>query len=100
MTIHKSQGSEFDHAIMVLPAKDNPVLTKELVYTGITRAKKRLDIFSSHDILVNAIRKPTQRNSGLAAMVAFDSKDEKNTSNSVADEKPNDNQQAAQGSLF
>jgi exodeoxyribonuclease V alpha subunit len=100
MTIHKSQGSEFDHAIMVLPAKDNPVLTKELVYTGITRAKKRLDIFSSHDILVNAIRKPTQRNSGLAAMVAVDNQAEENKNDSVVDEKPIDNQQASQGSLF
>ncbi|MGM0526058.1 MAG: exodeoxyribonuclease V subunit alpha [Pseudomonadota bacterium] len=44
MTVHKSQGSEFKHTVMVLPDHDSPVLTKELLYTGITRAKKRLSL--------------------------------------------------------
>ncbi|RUO32009.1 exodeoxyribonuclease V subunit alpha [Aliidiomarina sedimenti] len=42
MTVHKSQGSEFTHTVMVLPEQDNPVLCRELVYTGVTRAKKQL----------------------------------------------------------
>lgn len=44
MTVHKSQGSEFKHTVMVLPDHDSPVLSKELLYTGITRAKERLSL--------------------------------------------------------
>ncbi|MCP1339032.1 exodeoxyribonuclease V subunit alpha [Idiomarina sp. M1R2S28] len=44
MTVHKSQGSEFKHTIMVMPDHDSPVLSKELLYTGITRAKERLSL--------------------------------------------------------
>jgi exodeoxyribonuclease V alpha subunit len=44
MTVHKSQGSEFDHAALILPAKIVPLVTRELVYTAITRAKQRLSI--------------------------------------------------------
>lgn len=65
MTIHKSQGSEFDHTAIVLPETMNPVLTRELVYTGITRAKKELDIFTTEAVLSGAIANPTLRVSGL-----------------------------------
>src|SRR5690606_35451087 len=51
MTIHKSQGSEFGHAIIALPEQDSDLLTKELLYTGITRAKQRCTIFAAEDIL-------------------------------------------------
>jgi exodeoxyribonuclease V alpha subunit len=44
MTVHKSQGSEFDHAALVLPAHSSPVLTRELVYTAITRARQRFTL--------------------------------------------------------
>jgi ATP-dependent exoDNAse (exonuclease V) alpha subunit len=44
ITVHKSQGSEFKHTVMVLPDHDSPVLSKELLYTGITRAKERLSL--------------------------------------------------------
>lgn len=44
MTVHKSQGSEFSHAVMILPDLPSPVLTKELIYTGITRAKSTLTL--------------------------------------------------------
>ena len=47
MTVHKSQGSEFKHTVMVLPDQDSPVLSKELLYTGITRAKERLSLVSN-----------------------------------------------------
>ena len=67
MTIHKSQGSEFNHTVMVLPDVMNPVLTRELVYTGITRAREKLNIFASEQILTASIRNPTQRSSGLQA---------------------------------
>jgi exodeoxyribonuclease V alpha subunit len=51
MTIHKSQGSEFERVMMILPTKDSPVLTQKLIYTGMTRAKKRLEIISDAAIL-------------------------------------------------
>ena len=71
MTIHKSQGSEFEHTVMVLPDQAGPVLTRELVYTGITRAKKQLDLFACQPILEQAICRATVRDSGLAARLAI-----------------------------
>ncbi len=65
MTIHKSQGSEFDHVMLVLPAKESPVLTRELLYTAITRAKNRVDIIGSEDILRGTISKTLERTTGL-----------------------------------
>ncbi|MCV6590536.1 MAG: exodeoxyribonuclease V subunit alpha [Marinobacterium sp.] len=69
MTIHKSQGSEFDRVLMVLPEQDNPVLTRELVYTGITRAKVRCEIYGSWAIMSAAVARATRRSSGLAGLL-------------------------------
>ncbi|RZV03090.1 UNVERIFIED_ORG: DNA helicase/exodeoxyribonuclease V alpha subunit [Serratia quinivorans] len=66
MTVHKSQGSEFDHTVLVLPNHFMPVLTRELVYTAITRARKQLSLYATDAVLIRAIRTPTQRRSGLA----------------------------------
>jgi len=66
MTIHKSQGSEFDNVVISMPTQWSALLTKELVYTGITRAKKTVDIFSSPAILQKAMQTKTVRVSGLA----------------------------------
>ncbi|POG21527.1 exodeoxyribonuclease V subunit alpha [Aeromonas bestiarum] len=66
MTIHKSQGSEFAHTVLVLPDSPSPLLTRELVYTGITRAKARLDLYGDRALLSQAVRKKTERYSGLA----------------------------------
>ncbi len=67
MTVHKSQGSEFAHTAMVLPAEPNPVLTRELVYTGITRARRWFTLVAPRPALLdNAIRQRTQRASGLS----------------------------------
>ncbi len=65
MTVHKSQGSEFEHTALVLPNTFMPVLTRELVYTAITRARERLTLYCSDTVLSVAIRTPTQRLSGL-----------------------------------
>lgn len=68
MTVHKSQGSEFDHVLLALPpAADSPVLTRELVYTGITRARQRLTLVlpGGPAALHAALARPTQRDSGL-----------------------------------
>ncbi len=67
MTIHKSQGSEFNDVLMILPDKFSPVLTKEIVYTGITRAKSNIEIWSSERILKQTIQNPIKRTSGLRA---------------------------------
>lgn len=66
MTIHKSQGSEFAHTVLVLPDSPSPLLTRELVYTGITRAKARLALYGDRALLAQAVRKKTERYSGLA----------------------------------
>ncbi len=65
MTVHKSQGSEFEHVLMVLPFEDVEVLTRELLYTAITRAAKSLEIWGQADIITRTIERKTQRVSGL-----------------------------------
>jgi exodeoxyribonuclease V alpha subunit len=71
MTVHKSQGSEFAHVLLVLPDEDVPVLTRELVYTGITRAREAFTLVSkSSNLLTRATNRLTRRVSGLAAMLA------------------------------
>jgi len=65
MTIHKSQGSEFDDVLMVLPEKDTPVLTRELIYTGITRARRNLSILATESAIRLAASRRIQRTSGL-----------------------------------
>jgi len=66
MTIHKSQGSEFDHVLMLLPERESPLVTRELLYTGITRAKERLDVRGETALFERAVAKKTIRLSGLA----------------------------------
>lgn len=67
MTIHKSQGSEFNEVLIALPDKMNPVLTKELIYTAITRAKQRVKIVAQQEIFSQAVKQKIQRYGGLAA---------------------------------
>lgn len=66
MTVHKSQGSEFDHAALILPGQIVPVVTRELVYTAITRARRRLSLYADDRILAQAIATRTERRSGLS----------------------------------
>ena len=65
MTVHKSQGSEFDEVLLVTPDRDTRVLTRELIYTAITRAKERIQIWGKEDISLTAIQRRIQRSSGL-----------------------------------
>jgi len=65
MTVHKSQGSEFDEAVLLLPETISPVLSRALVYTAITRAKSRAEIWGGQDILFAAIKNAPERSSGL-----------------------------------
>jgi exodeoxyribonuclease V alpha subunit len=65
MTVHKSQGSEFDHVAVLLPEQINPVLNKELLYTAITRAKQSVLVLSNTEVLAHTIQTQHQRQSGL-----------------------------------
>ena len=71
MTIHKSQGSEFDKVLIVLPeGTSNQLLTKELLYTGITRAKKQVTILGSEESILHAANATVERVSGISYKLA------------------------------
>lgn len=65
MTVHKSQGSEFEQVDLILPPHDSAVLTKELLYTGVTRAKKRFRLWASDDTVKLSLKNKVKRYSGL-----------------------------------
>lgn len=65
LTVHKSQGSEFHDALVILPERDAPVLTRELLYTGITRVRETVEVWSSEEILRQTIERKIERSSGL-----------------------------------
>lgn len=69
MTIHKSQGSEFDEVMIVLPEKDNLVLSRELIYTAITRARTEVGIQVEEQIIQTALGRSIEREGGLAEML-------------------------------
>ncbi|WP_457669957.1 exodeoxyribonuclease V subunit alpha [Thiolapillus sp.] len=66
MTVHKTQGSEFEQVALLLPERDQPLNTRELLYTGITRAKKSLMIRAGEQIWKKAVRRSVSRYSGLS----------------------------------
>jgi exodeoxyribonuclease V alpha subunit len=65
MTVHKSQGSEFDRVLLLLPDRDTPVLTRELIYTGITRARQVVEVWGNDSVFLEGVGRPTLRASGL-----------------------------------
>jgi exodeoxyribonuclease V alpha subunit len=70
MTVHKSQGSEFDHAVLILPEEPCPILGRELLYTALTRARKRFTLFGDPELVRHATLTPVRRDSGLGTMLA------------------------------
>jgi exodeoxyribonuclease V alpha subunit len=67
LTVHKSQGSEFGQVALVLPPEDSPLLTRELIYTGLTRAREGFVLVAKHPaLLAGAVARRTRRISGLA----------------------------------
>lgn len=70
MTVHKSQGSEFRHLLLILPERDSPILTRELIYTGLTRARQSALFWASAERLQQAIERPIRRQSGLSTLLA------------------------------
>ncbi|WP_243439384.1 exodeoxyribonuclease V subunit alpha [Fundidesulfovibrio soli] len=65
MTVHKSQGSEFEAVMLLLPDQDSPILTRELLYTAITRAKREAVVVLSGDVFLKSIERRVVRHSGL-----------------------------------
>lgn len=65
MTVHKSQGSQFRHVTLVLPPVESPLLTRELVYTAVTRPSRGVEVFGSPDAFARAVARPANRASGL-----------------------------------
>jgi exodeoxyribonuclease V alpha subunit len=65
LTVHKSQGSEFDRVLFLLPDRDSPVLTRELVYTAVTRGRDRVEVWGEEGVFRRAVSRRTTRLSGL-----------------------------------
>lgn len=66
MTVHQSQGSEFEQVLLVLPDRTSPILTRELIYTGMTRARLQLCVWApAHALLYTACERQVQRSGGL-----------------------------------
>ena len=72
MTVHKSQGSEFEHAAYLSPSRSNPVLTRELLYTAITRSKSRFTLVEmNRSVLMHTVSAKVERASGLYKRLAI-----------------------------
>lgn len=69
LTVHKSQGSEFDRLLLVLPPQPNPLLTRELIYTALTRARDGVTVWGAEATLAAAIGRRLERDSGLSDRV-------------------------------
>ena len=72
MTIHKTQGSEFEQVALVLPALSGPFLSRELLYTGLTRAKKQFTYCGEQSVWLNAVSRHAARHSGLRLRLGLD----------------------------
>jgi len=70
LTVHKAQGSEFEHSVLVLPREASRVLTRELVYTGVTRARTAFTLVTGRtQALADSLARRTRRSSGLADLL-------------------------------
>jgi exodeoxyribonuclease V alpha subunit len=66
ITIHKSQGSEYgDVAVLLAPDADNRILSRQLLYTAVSRARRRVELWASEAVLQAALRRPVEREGGL-----------------------------------
>ena len=70
MTVHKSQGSEFDRVLFILPDRGAPVLSRELIYTGLTRARVQVELWWNEEVLTEAVARRAERNSGLRDLLS------------------------------
>jgi exodeoxyribonuclease V alpha subunit len=65
MTVHKAQGSQFREVAVLLPEPTSPILTRELLYTAVTRAQERLILVGTEETVRGAVERPITRASGL-----------------------------------
>lgn len=65
LTVHKSQGSEFAEVLLILPDRDSPVLTRELIYTAITRARTGAEVWGNEEVFLRGVQRRIERSSGL-----------------------------------
>ncbi len=79
LTVHRSQGSEYENVLLVLPPEESSVVNRELIYTGITRAKSHCRISASTDQFTAAIKRKVKRISGLSERVGWLKKDDEKT---------------------
>ena len=70
MTVHKSQGSEFDEVVIILPEDMSPVLTRELIYTAVTRARNKVEVWGTDEIFRRTVELTINRQSGLKGKLA------------------------------
>ena len=91
MTVHKAQGSEFDEVWLQLPRQDSRVLSRELVYTGLTRARQELHVAGSAEVLQAALKRHASRLGGLAWRLGAEA---------VAEQPARIEQPTVQGTLF
>jgi exodeoxyribonuclease V alpha subunit len=94
MTVHKAQGSEFDEVWLVLPARFNRVLSRELVYTGMTRARSQLHVAGSEAVIREALSRHASRWSGLGWRLGGE------TESAVVQLLPQDSAEVLQRPLF
>jgi exodeoxyribonuclease V alpha subunit len=71
LTVHKSQGSEFDRVLLVLPPEPHPLASRELVYTGVTRARSHVTVHATDAVLRYACRARVKRGSALAERLGW-----------------------------
>jgi len=69
MTVHKSQGSEFNRVLLILPDQDSPLLTRELLYTAITRAREKVEIWGRKTVFAACVERRIKRTSGLSEAI-------------------------------
>jgi exodeoxyribonuclease V alpha subunit len=69
MTVHKSQGSEFDEVAILLPTRPSPVLSRELLYTAVTRARRKVTIYGTPEVVTAAVAQRIDRASGLRELL-------------------------------
>ena len=72
MTIHRSQGSQFDGVTVILPPEGSELLTRELLYTAVTRARRHVRIIGTPEVLAAAVSRRVQRASGLRSPIRMD----------------------------
>jgi exodeoxyribonuclease V alpha subunit len=74
-TVHKAQGSELDHGALILPDADLPLLSRELVYTAVTRVRRSITVVGRRALLEQAVARPLERASALAARIGAPARD-------------------------